>query len=41
MGIRFKAFPLIEDDKPCETLEIVRDDDRQRYWIVEEIRGIK
>lgn len=36
-GIRWKAFPLIDDSMPLETLEIVRDDDRQKYWIVTEI----
>jgi len=36
-GIRFKAFPCIEDtdEGVKETLEIVREDN-QKYWIVKE-----
>ena len=38
-GIRFKAFPVIDDSKPCETLGIVRNDKEQRYWIVQEFEA--
>lgn len=39
-GIRYKAFPLLDDYNPQTTLDIVRNDKKQKYWIVEDIKGV-